>query len=285
MNQRGILNNGDTISYAYGQGIGDYKGLQMISHGGGDAGYRTFLIRFPEEQYTIVVFGNFASFNSGQKAFQIADIYLKGLLEVEEEKEPVSEIEDNNQESDITVDIEILNEYIGKYELFPGFLIDIRVEEEQLVGQATGQPSFNLHPNSPTEFVIQEVNATIIFKRNDENEVNELLLLQGGQEIPGKKLADFDLTSVDLKKFTGSFYSSELQTTYQLKIENDTLKAYHQRHDPFKLTYIQENAFAADAWFFGSAIFILDESGSVTGLNVTNGRVRNLEFIKYHQDE
>ncbi|MDX1286002.1 MAG: serine hydrolase domain-containing protein, partial [Draconibacterium sp.] len=42
MEERAILNNGDTISYAYGQSIGKYKGLKTITHGGADAGYRTF---------------------------------------------------------------------------------------------------------------------------------------------------------------------------------------------------------------------------------------------------
>lgn len=76
MDQRFVLNNGDTIDYAFGQGIGKYKGLVNKSHGGADAGYRTFLARFPEQRFSVIVFSNLASFNTGSLAYKIADLYL-----------------------------------------------------------------------------------------------------------------------------------------------------------------------------------------------------------------
>jgi len=45
----------------------------------------------------------------------------------------------------------------------------------------------------------------------------------------------------------------------------------------------RENAFSANACFFGTVIFNLNEEGDVVGLKVTNGRVRNLEFVKLDQ--
>ena len=77
MNLRGILNKGDTITYAMGQDIGTYKGLKIISHGGADAGYRSFLVRFPDQRFSVNVLSNLASFDPGGMSFKIADIYLK----------------------------------------------------------------------------------------------------------------------------------------------------------------------------------------------------------------
>jgi CubicO group peptidase (beta-lactamase class C family) len=87
MEERGILNNGDTLSYAFGQSISRYRGLKAISHSGGDAGYRSFLLRFPEQKYSIAVLSNDASFIPGQLAYQIADVYLKEYLKAPEKKE------------------------------------------------------------------------------------------------------------------------------------------------------------------------------------------------------
>lgn len=80
MSQKGILNNGDTIEYALGQVVGNYKGLTMISHGGADAGYRTFLARFPDQQFSVMVFSNDASCNPGSLALKVADICLKNEI-------------------------------------------------------------------------------------------------------------------------------------------------------------------------------------------------------------
>ncbi|MEJ0033580.1 MAG: serine hydrolase domain-containing protein [Bacteroidota bacterium] len=62
MESRYVLNNGDTIDYAFGQAYEKYKGLNTWSHSGGDAGYRTYLLRFPDQHVTISVFSNYASF-------------------------------------------------------------------------------------------------------------------------------------------------------------------------------------------------------------------------------
>ena len=50
MNTPAILNNGKAIGYALGQSVGKYKGLNEIQHGGADAGYRSFLDRFPRSK-------------------------------------------------------------------------------------------------------------------------------------------------------------------------------------------------------------------------------------------
>ena len=77
MNIRGVLNKGDTITYAMGQDISKYKGLKLIAHGGADAGYRSFLGRFPDQKFSVNVLSNLASFDPGGMALKIADIYLK----------------------------------------------------------------------------------------------------------------------------------------------------------------------------------------------------------------
>ena len=83
MSQRAVLNKGDTIDYALGQGISKYKGLKMISHGGADAGYRTFLGRFPDQKLSVIVFSNDGSCDPGSLAIKVADVYLKDEIKAE----------------------------------------------------------------------------------------------------------------------------------------------------------------------------------------------------------
>jgi CubicO group peptidase (beta-lactamase class C family) len=277
MEERGILNKGDTTSYAFGQDLNKYKGLKTASHGGGDAGYRTFLLRFPDQQYTFVVLSNLASFNTGKVAYQLADIYLKDLVQEEEKKTPSPE----EPKSDaIQVSTDLLKLYSGQYELQPGFVVTMRLESDHLVAQATNQPSFTLVPKSESEFFIAAINAKITFNRNNQNQVNEFILDQNGNKTTAKRLKEFNPANLDLKKYTGIYYSPELETRYTLAIENGVLVANHIRHEPSKLTPVSETIFNCDAWFMGRIEFTINEYRLVDGMKVSSGRVKDVKFVK-----
>src|SRR5678816_231720 len=51
MQLKGTLNDGNEIAYASGLMIGDYRGLQVVEHSGGDAGFRAQLTRFPDRHF------------------------------------------------------------------------------------------------------------------------------------------------------------------------------------------------------------------------------------------
>lgn len=76
MTQRGILNNGDTLNYAFGLETLPYRGLKRIQHTGASAGYRAALLYFPEADLAILVKSNFANFNSQITCERIADLLL-----------------------------------------------------------------------------------------------------------------------------------------------------------------------------------------------------------------
>lgn len=83
---RGTLNKGKELDYAFGLGHGNYRGLKTISHGGGMLGFRTQLIRFPEQEFSVIVLGNISNFNPTARAYEIADIFLKDQLKKKKEK-------------------------------------------------------------------------------------------------------------------------------------------------------------------------------------------------------
>ena len=277
MHEQGVLNNGEKIGYAFGQGIGEYKGLRQVSHGGGDAGYRTYLGRFPDQRFSVVVFSNLASFNPGGMAMQVADICLEGHLK---EDKPSSREDLPESSSSVAVSEAILESYTGQYQIGPGFIVSITHEGGQLRAQATGQPQITLAAVSESEFYAQEAQATLIFRKNDKGEVHQAILKQGGQELTLPRLPDFDTKTVRLDDYTGSFYSPELQTAYTLVVEEGKLLARHQRHPDVELEPIKADEFTGSAWFFGQANFIRDGNNHISGFKVSNGRVRNLLFEK-----
>jgi len=276
MNKPAILNNEKTFGGALGQFVGEYKGLKEIQHGGADAGYRSYLTRFPNENFAVVVFSNSAEFNSGRIAHKVVDIYLKDKIKTN----GAEEVKEESTSEVITVDENILTTYVGDFELRPGFIIKISLNEGLLSGQATGQSVVSLTPISTTEFNVGGVEAKIEFISNEGKNIKLLKLHQGGQIMEGPRVKEFDKTSVNLSNFSGEFYSQELSTTYNFTVVDDSLVAKHSRLSDFNLNPIKKDMFNGEAWFFGQVEFIRNADDVITGCKVSNGRVRNLYFEK-----
>ena len=96
--------------------------------------------------------------------------------------------------SDLVKDVEvsdaILETYIGKYELVPGFVITVTKEGSQLKTQATGQPVFDIFPKTENEFYLKVVNAQLMFHKNEAGKVDSVTLFQGGRETTGKRVEE-----------------------------------------------------------------------------------------------
>jgi CubicO group peptidase (beta-lactamase class C family) len=89
---------------------------------------------------------------------------------------------------DVVVDLKVLDTYLGSYELSPGFILTVSRDGRQMEAQATGQPKFQIFPQSENVFYLKVVEAQLTFNRNESGKVISVTLLQGGQEIVGPKM-------------------------------------------------------------------------------------------------
>jgi hypothetical protein len=88
----------------------------------------------------------------------------------------------------IALDKAIFDRYVGEYELAPGFIIKVWREGDEFKTQATGQQALDIFAESETKFFIKVVDAQLEFKSDDEGNVSEVVLFQGGRQMPGKKI-------------------------------------------------------------------------------------------------
>lgn len=86
------------------------------------------------------------------------------------------------------VDQKIFTDYVGEYELAPGFTITVTTKNGYLVTQRTGQPAVELFPESETKFFLREVDAQLEFVKDEQGKVTHLVLYQGGRETKGNKV-------------------------------------------------------------------------------------------------
>ena len=102
MHERGVLNSGDTIPYAFGISHGEHRGLATVGHTGSWVGYRAAMSRYPEAGYSFVAFCNRSAIAPATLIASTAEIYLEdGMEPVEgEEDDAAGEMTDEAAEEE-----------------------------------------------------------------------------------------------------------------------------------------------------------------------------------------
>ena len=89
---------------------------------------------------------------------------------------------------EIDVDENILETYVGEYELGPNFILTVSREKNQLITQATGQGKIEIFAETETKFFVKVMDAQLEFIRNVSGKVEKLILTQGGRKMDAKKI-------------------------------------------------------------------------------------------------
>ncbi len=102
-----------------------------------------------------------------------------------------SKISDTVPKTRVAVQVpsKALEACVGQYELGPGQILTVRRDGEKLRAQLTGQPSFQIFPETETNFFYKVVDAQITFVRGADNKVGKLILHQNGDK-PAHKTSD-----------------------------------------------------------------------------------------------
>jgi CubicO group peptidase (beta-lactamase class C family) len=138
---------------------------RLIGHSGGINGFSTNLRRYPDDGLTVVVLSNLESAPSMEIAQELAALYL-GLPAA-----PVLVA--------VAVKSDVLDRYVGTYELTKGFVIEVKRDGGTLAAQATGQSAFTLTPVSDSEFHFLPAGITMVFPVQD-GPAPSFQLTQGG---------------------------------------------------------------------------------------------------------
>jgi CubicO group peptidase (beta-lactamase class C family) len=80
MHTRGVLTSGETIPYAFGVQVGEYRGLKTVRHSGSLMGFKADFVRFPNQRVSIATLCNLESINPTSLNNQLADLYLAGEM-------------------------------------------------------------------------------------------------------------------------------------------------------------------------------------------------------------
>lgn len=182
----GVLDDGETIDYAFGLRLGEHRGLETVWHGGTMMGYKTAMLRFPDQKSTVICLCNLSNIDAVGLAHDVADILLADALGPRETED------------------------------------------------------------------------------DDES--------QAKHDVAAPEL-DHD----ELRAYTGSFFSEDLQTRYTIDLDRGTLRLHLANGSTRRVVPTDEDRFEAGSY---ELHFTRGPNQDITGFELTASRVFGVEFVR-----
>jgi CubicO group peptidase (beta-lactamase class C family) len=264
-----VLNDGKPSNYGYGVFLDSTRGVRRWQHGGNDLAHSSTFVYYPDLDAGYVVFSNYQGVPGGI-AGVVADAFFGQHMTPQRATVASG--------GSVDVPTSTLRRYAGKYEMttLGGLLLNVELQGRQLQIQLPGQPSLPLRPTSMTSFEVVGAPARITFNTAADSAVEGITFQQGGDH-PGRRVVE--KPPADLSIFAGRYFSEELETYYDLSVEDGKLVIRHRRFGPVPLTHTSGDSFSG-VLPVTQVVFARDAEGKVTGFEAGNGRARGIVFKK-----
>ena len=208
---------------------------EIIWHNGGTGGFRTFIGYDPKNRVGVVALSNTST------ATGVDDIG-RHLLDA---KFPLAQPPKEHRQ--VAVDPKLFDGYVGRYGLTTSFVLTVTREGNQLFVQATGQPTFEVFPESEKDYFLKVVDAQITFETDSKGKATGLVLHQGGDkhanriegEVPPPK--EHKQVTVDVKLFDGYVGRYQLAPNFVLTITREGDHLYTQATGQAKVEVFPES--------------------------------------------
>lgn len=258
LEMQGRLNNGRKIDYALGLEISSYRGLPIVEHSGALDGYRTEILRFPDQRFSVVTLCNVANANVTALARKVADVYLGGALHAEEST------------AGAAADYPDPSRFAGKY-LDPKNQFVYTFEASGNTLKAWGSDLRRLGPNQ-----FHDLGTGVITFEESGSAMQSTLVMDGNVFFKGDRVTPPHLGEADLTAYEGKYLSTEINATYQVEAKNGSLEIRLKWNPPIKLEPLAPDEFECQE--LGTIVFKRDAQGRIPELRVYDVRARGIEF-------
>jgi len=259
MQTPGGLNNGKQIEYALGLFISKYRGLPIVAHDGANFGYRTTLLRFPEQRFSVICLCNLGTSNPLRLSYEVADLYLGSQLAPD--PQPAAHAKVDPQP-------------------FTGWYRDPESRSAYQLSAADGDiVALGTHfkPRDANHFVAAP-SAEIAFDRLQNGGARATLTLEDSAPQVFERFEPEKPSAEDLAQYAGEYTSSELQATYRFAVKEGKLALATNWEEPSVLEPTVHDEFQSPAGV--AMVFRRDAARHVTGCDLFSGRVRNIRFTR-----
>jgi len=268
------LANGKAQTYAFGLMPGNYRGLPIVEHGGAFIGFRAQLLRFPGEHLSIAVLCNDYTAQPEAMARQVADRFLATRFAAVAPSAPAA-APGASAPPAVTPATEVLDRWVGRYEVLPGIVATIAREGAALSMTLMGQ-RLPLRATSDSTFVAPTSPEPATFARTTGGVT--MLVPQFDMPAPAPRLAPLEaLAPAGAAAYTGRYTSTELDTWGTIRTEGSALQLRLRYGDWMVLDPVARDVYTVRG--AGARVaFTRDARGSIRGFHVSAARTNNLVF-------
>ena len=270
LQEPGRLDDGTALDYAAGLVVAKYRGLKIVDHAGEDAGYKAYMMRFPDQHFSVTTLCNLASISPSTLNRKIADIYLASQL-------ASTDAADGDFATSPQPGPHRLAALAGVYvDPDDGIrVLRLHVEDGKLWGGGLDGKGYELRAISDTRFRYVVFQTELSFRQDESGTPTGFTArTKAGKSFQFSRAIAYQPTAAQLEDFTGVFRSDEIDVPYEVIIKDDHLAVRSKAPDLPLLPV------TADLFVNGQnrIRFTRNAQGQVSGALLSTGRIRNFRF-------
>jgi CubicO group peptidase (beta-lactamase class C family) len=267
--ERGVLNNGSRIPYAFGITHGTYRGVPTVGHGGSDAGYRADFVRFPEQKLGVATLCNIATANPARLSRQVADLFLPANLPAATTASPADDT------PEVAVPEATLKRLAGIYWNAAEATALRVVFDAGKLHAVDGRQRTALKSVGGGAFVMTAGPRTrVSFEEQPGGAVH---LKPGGSAPVFVRMDPYAPSADQIAEFAGTYRSDEMDAVFRMTVRGGALRLERSKLRPAPLEPMITDTFRTQA---GLVQFTRDVAGRVTGFVLQGNRVKHVKFRK-----
>jgi CubicO group peptidase (beta-lactamase class C family) len=217
MHTRGILTDGKEIGYAFGLNVGYYRGLKIIHHAGGQEGYRSRYMRFPDQKFSVICLCNTYT-SPGALAEKVADLYLADRFKSPTRERSESPVPVRLSKQELAAKTGVYwNEEEIKF-------LRVYLEGANLRLASAGM-RLSLLPLDKNRFQILGYPDQVYFDPTNVDKPQWMKHIDNNDEVTSYVATDPPaLTEERLREYVGAYHSEELKSGLTITLVKDRLR-------------------------------------------------------------
>lgn len=277
--ERYVLNNGDTITYAAGGvHVRKVNGVKEVSHTGLEGGFRSLCAYYPEFHLSVTYMSNNRSIATVDIQKSLAEIFfgvdkadvnlVRSLPKPTKKGRRLASASASKKEA---------------YSKSSGIYLNIHDESDLLnIFEKNNQLLNHAAPLTEIADDVYQYETAVYQFLPDQNKAYKY---QQGEVYTYRKLTRFQPADDQLEQFAGTFYSQDAGVTLRVTQSKGRLFATLPEGDVLPLTplFVEGDSYAFRTFPNGlRAVFFFEkgEEGSISGIRVTLPRAANIPFTK-----